>query len=865
MLRSGFRSVVRARVLERISQARAFPVALIVAPAGYGKSVALRQHLETLTEPYVRFDMGPEHDTLAGFLRGLATALHDVAPHMFGTLADALRGGGEGSELAGWLSAHLQDFRGVIAIDDLQHARDPEVFAFLQSAITRLKGRVSWLIASRTAPDLPVASWMTYGDMDLAVDERDLAFTLEEVRDASDGTGAGDEELERFVAMTGGWATALSFAMRSRVRTSELAAIGSETREMVYGYLAEQVYAQLTESEREMLHVAAYLPVIDLEMLIAAGFPDAFAMLEKLRKRVAFLSVESGRTYRCHDLFRDFLQHQVQLLGADVTRDLQIRVARVLQERGDPISALRVYVGLGAESAILPFLQQHGFEFLDKGHGEAVDAAINALSDEARNTNAAIIALRAVRESDLGRLDRAEALFEKAVASAVDDVLRAEIAIRLASMLFAQMRDVTCVLEPLLREDLPESVYAKAISLLASAYAYAGRVGDAVSAISLTQKHVPKIESDDLRAKIFHRIGLASLVLGLPYEQICGFFEEAEALATARGIYYTAAAALTGLATATLLYEQNASKYASYAPRIIAHAAKAGDRYTMLNALLLAIDCESRLGNFDRMLEYERQFAAVGTTDHVRARYVNAMQGMRKAWQGKFEEAYRIAASDTCYYNFDLVLSKATRALYALAANLRSSALELVQETLTQIEEDRFDYPYGRSAADIAWLLCALVEALAGRATIARRILRRASLDGNDAVQALRALVTAIVGTSEGGAAAYDRSELLRNFAGTGHGGLAKVLESLLDVLLPERGERVVLTDAELAVLRALNDGWAPKQIAADTGRSVHTVRTLIQRATERLGCSGRQQALAVARNYGWLTAKAGGGSSDLA
>jgi DNA-binding NarL/FixJ family response regulator len=66
---------------------------------------------------------------------------------------------------------------------------------------------------------------------------------------------------------------------------------------------------------------------------------------------------------------------------------------------------------------------------------------------------------------------------------------------------------------------------------------------------------------------------------------------------------------------------------------------------------------------------------------------------------------------------------------------------------------------------------------------------------------------------------------------------------------LRERG----LTRSEIEVLRALAQGLIPKEIAADTHRSVFTVRVHIANAIAKLGCHGRFEAIEVARREGLL------------
>jgi ATP/maltotriose-dependent transcriptional regulator MalT len=84
-----FVPIERPRLVERLSVSASFPIALLVAPAGYGKSVVLRQYLRSLRQPCARFALRAEHATLLSFLRGFAEALGDGAPHAITALAGA--------------------------------------------------------------------------------------------------------------------------------------------------------------------------------------------------------------------------------------------------------------------------------------------------------------------------------------------------------------------------------------------------------------------------------------------------------------------------------------------------------------------------------------------------------------------------------------------------------------------------------------------------------------------------------------------------------------------------------------------------------------------------------------------------------
>jgi len=106
-----FAPVVRTRLLERLAASATYPIALLIAPAGYGKSVALKDYLASVGGSTVRFALRPEHATLLSFLRGFAEALRDHAPHLITTLAGAYERAASSpkasADLAQWVHAHL--------------------------------------------------------------------------------------------------------------------------------------------------------------------------------------------------------------------------------------------------------------------------------------------------------------------------------------------------------------------------------------------------------------------------------------------------------------------------------------------------------------------------------------------------------------------------------------------------------------------------------------------------------------------------------------------------------------------------------------------------------------------------------------
>ena len=132
------------------------------------------------------------------------------------------------------------------------------------------------------------------------------------------------------------------------------------------------------------MHFIGFLPEIDLDVLRMAGYAKAKALVEDLRDRVAFIYPERPGVYRCHDLFRDFLQYQVELQGALTTERMARRAAAALESAGHVASALDVYARGHAVDDVLRILESTGFQLAEHGHADVVQSALEVLPQDLR-------------------------------------------------------------------------------------------------------------------------------------------------------------------------------------------------------------------------------------------------------------------------------------------------------------------------------------------------------------------------------------------------------------------------------------------------------------------------------------------------
>ena len=847
-----FRPIERPRVLDRLATAAQYRIALIIAPAGFGKSVALRQFLATVPSSIV-YDVPSDAATLLPFVRGFADALEPVVPALRRSLATALDGARKsdapGRELAAWVATHVRSLDTLIVIDDLHNGEgDPEVSRFLTTLVDRTKDGPRWFFSSRSPLQLPVASWLAYGESDLVVDAVDLRFTVDEAKQSARSTRVAvrDEELEQILGLVDGWPAALTFALRTSTRASDLRAVSTGTRDMVYRYLAEQVWQSLDERIRRFLRTVAFLPRLETRLAVAAGFDDAAAIIESLRERVAFISVLDAGVYKLHDLFRDFVQRQVQLEGDEALREAQVTAARLLEKMQMFGEALERFVDARAAAEVERVLAAYNFALLEKGCFDIVERALRSLPAAGAKSNARVLALRAALEDAHGRVDQAERWYRAVLEHLNDDVaFRVAVAIRFALLLYQQGRlDGIAVLEPLReRADLEAPERAAVLGMLAMTYALAGRHDEAHVAITEALA-LAEFGDDELRARTFGRAGTVAFYAS--DDSAAEYYtREATRLAIEVGAF-GAAARFFGTLSALHAFAGRIPVAAWFAAQIAANAEKAGDPQTRAYGLRILLQLEAERGNLERVAEVERELAVLAYRGPAGLMGYVYGRALTLGWTGQFNEAQillsSVAERDLTPYQNRLRQGLLACAFAALSS--RAEALEALARHDTAVAADadgRAMFDRVRGLADSFAILANAILERNALAHKGRRALRTPTPDLKPFTGFLAALLNRVPEQMEAA---------LREMRLAGIAGIARFVESVVQngSQAEASAEPEVLTPVELHVLQAMARGLSNQAIADDQRRTVNTVRTHVSAILRKLGCASRGEAVAAAR-----------------
>ena len=313
-------TVTKANVIERLC-ASPSRFATVVAPAGYGKTTLLAGWAESDPRPFAWVGLDAGDGEAAVFLRYIAAAIHRVEP-LPPEVMDALTGPGGstwsrrvprvGSALAA-LERPL-----VLVLDDLHAVASLSSLDVLAALVEYLPAGSQIAIASREAPELPLARWRAQrgvnevGVADLRLDEREAGLLLQAA-----GVELEPEELSELTARTEGWPAGLYLAALSMQAgaTSASAAALSGDDEFVSQYFRFELLSRLPPAESRFLQ---YTSVLDR---MCGGLCDAVLQttrsvhtLETLARTNGFVVPldRRGQWYRYHHLFGELLHTELE-------------------------------------------------------------------------------------------------------------------------------------------------------------------------------------------------------------------------------------------------------------------------------------------------------------------------------------------------------------------------------------------------------------------------------------------------------------------------------------------------------------------------------------------------------------------------
>jgi ATP/maltotriose-dependent transcriptional regulator MalT len=770
----------RGRVSDRLASALRFPIAVISAPAGFGKSLAVDAVLAT--QPRVARCSAGESASLLGFLRALAVAIQPFVDGVHLSLAIAYEKTAASPtatrELALWLREHVAGRDLTLVVDGAEHLSEGDVRRALAAMVEATHGELRWVFTTRETSALPLSAWLARRWTALPVDERVLAFTAEETAAFARTRGSvrSDAQIEKLTAAAGGRASTIALACNPHLARLDLDALLATDTDLERA-LVEALFRALPDRVQRSLRELSALGVLD---------PKTLQYLPDVAEDVYTALAEAPELFRQHREAVTFAPAFAELLALeqataeDADGPTIARLVCALEGAGRIVDALALLERRGARAESLALLERRGLGFIEAGETALLVAATSFLrAPDVAPQTPVVLTLKALAEAQHDRADTAEFYFRLALRNATGIETRADVAFRYALHLARACReDAMDVLEEVLRS-APAAYEPRPafLATLATAYAIAGRHDEAARNAQRALDRGDEEPSAAARARIFHQAAFCA-VEGERYDEAVGLAERAIALARACGAHDVAARATHILYHVALEIDRRPRRALEWLDEFARYAMLSGDRRMRYIALSSALDIHAELGNLEEFERIEDALEAPEFADFSEATITTIVpaRALRAAWSGDFAASHAIVAETAEAESRPAWRAQryAEIALHAAGAGERASALEALrasEEALVSLDDEHA--PVGRARA-----IAALAAAILGERDDAEALLDAVIEIASDAQSlALARAARALLQYGEGGAAVL--RDAIEGLWQARLGGFARLIEAL--------------------------------------------------------------------------------------
>jgi ATP/maltotriose-dependent transcriptional regulator MalT len=695
---------------------------------------------------------------------------------------------------------------------------------------------------------LPYASWLAYGALDDLVDDGVLALSYEEGEAAARSVGAtlDGAQLQALLHETKGWPAAFMFSLRALRRRDTRLDRSSLAREELYNYLAHQVLSDLTPSERSFMLETSILGAIDARLLELGGLAGAQVLLQELRRRAAFISLEADGVYRYHELFREFLEHELRSLGVEEYERVVKKIADICYRSGQITASLSLYSQIGDEYVVGRILLADGNDVFNAGHLEVLDAAMKAIDLERAPTETLILCARLRAAYGLDR--EAEALYRRANSRASSSDEKALVAWRFASHLARrqQLAEALSIIDEIAIDSVELSTLRSLIAgTKASILSCLGDIGTASSLVEDALRWIHDIEDEATKQAVLSYgsfVNLKAQRLLVAREMATTCLEGA----LKSGNYELAVVVCTQLYNIAL--DLNDGNLADVTlDTMLSSASQGGDLRMRGIALMNMYDRAGMRGNEEELVRLRPAIAPYRSSDpKTWSECVAPTLAMEAAWRGDFEAAVSALCEAAA-----LEFNESQRALRLAELALYTCACGTPRDTARAKE-------YLEDASRIIELGPDLSGARIRRARVILALSKWILFeDPGSQYIALWFLDISKSGdgSKQDGAVTTDAARKSRaEFSEFQSGDFAGWRMALASAMRHSIGlASNPLTKAEQQVARLVAQGNTSREVAKILDRSVLTVDTHVRSIISKLGAESRRDAIRRARDRGLI------------
>lgn len=393
------KAIQRQNLNKLIDKGLNYPLILIVAAPGSGKSTTLEQWINQHEGrardklKIIHFVAAPKYNDGDKLFEKIFRRLSTITPlweasffKLFKTDQDA--------DKDTLVDIFIQSFSEIphpviIAIDDFHHIKSPRIFDIFNALISRIPKHITLILSSRTYPNLSISKFKLEEKV-LVIDGNDLKLNREELSHLNDllcHSMINESRLEILLKQTEGWFVGIKLALLAYTKEGDKALeCFSGTQPELLNYFAHEVISKLPAELRNILLSTSICATFNQNLCDAINDDSSsLRKLEELTQHELLITPDNGEPnwFRFHPLLQAFLLQRLEIeKGREHIQSLHLKAAQSLLQQQKTRLALYHARLSNNELFYFDILLTATNEWLKKGEFDPVIDALNELTEE---------------------------------------------------------------------------------------------------------------------------------------------------------------------------------------------------------------------------------------------------------------------------------------------------------------------------------------------------------------------------------------------------------------------------------------------------------------------------------------------------
>ena len=358
---------IKHRVLKREQISAAlkslfnYPLTVVVAAMGYGKTTAVRDFLDEEKAGYAWLSVESDQNSAPHIWDSLTRQLAKTQPELgrqlnvLGFPLDAP----QRDKIISIIEDYTYLSATILVIDDYHCARSPELDRLIERIVwTNIKG-LHVIIISRTKPAINIEELSLKGYCHLFKSDL-FEMSRKEIKKYFHlfGHEITRDTAEKVRRISEGWITAVYLIMQRYAETGRL-----EPGRSIESLIETAVMSRYTKKEARLLKSLCILDSFTLpQVLYVTGDAAAPGTIQRLSAGNSFIRYdERADNYRLHNIFSNYLKKRLAEQGDSAELgELYLRSGQWYIENGDILSGLSFLLKAGEYDLILTEFEKHG-------------------------------------------------------------------------------------------------------------------------------------------------------------------------------------------------------------------------------------------------------------------------------------------------------------------------------------------------------------------------------------------------------------------------------------------------------------------------------------------------------------------------